>query len=331
MAMITKTKPVQGKNAIETTHKFDAFIFDIDNVLIDTRKSYLESIIKTIEVYLSYGQIPFFSAGKGKARTPLLTLEDIEEFKLLGGFNDDWDCTYGLLVYLLSLPVKKRTLDELRDKTNIAAFVKKVKKRPLGTSGITDMLGAHTGIKIERIGRIFQEIYLGKSLFTQTEKTRPVFWKKRGLMDREKLVFRPQLLDKLKEAGIQMGIATGRPRFEAIFALRKFEILDYFDAVTTMGEVKEAEQTMKMSLRKPHPYSLIETAKQIGIKKKFLYIGDLPDDVNAANAAKKEINIMSAGFPLFAANPFHAQQELKKAGADFLIQHPHDLLKLAGV
>ncbi len=329
--MITKAKPIQGKNAITKTHKFDAFIFDIDNVLIDTRKSYLESIIKTVEVYLSYGQIPFFSAGKGKSKKPLLTLEDIEEFKLLGGFNDDWDCTYGLLVYLLSLPVKKRTLDDLREKIAIASFVKKVKKRPLGTSGITDMVGAHSGIKIERIGRIFQEIYLGKSLFTQTEKTRPVFWKKRGLMDREKLVFRPQLLEKLKEAGIQLGIATGRPRFEAIFALRKFEILDYFDAVTTMGEVKAAEEKMKMSLRKPHPFSLIETAKQLGAKKKFLYIGDLPDDVYAANAAKKEINIQSAGFPLFAANPFHAQQELKKAEADFLIQHPHDLLKLAGI
>ena len=104
--MITKTKPVQGKNPISKVHKFDAFIFDIDNVLIDTRKSYLESIIKTVEVYLTYGQIPFFSAGKGKPRKPLLTLEDIEEFKLLGGFNDDWDCSYGLLVYLLSLPVK---------------------------------------------------------------------------------------------------------------------------------------------------------------------------------------------------------------------------------
>ncbi len=328
--MITKAKPAQAKASPAKTQKFDAFIFDIDNVLIDTRRSYLESIIKTVEVYLSYGQIPYFSAGKGKFHKPLLTLADIEEFKLLGGFNDDWDCTYGLLIYLLSLPVKKRTLDDLRDKVAIASFVKKVKKRPLGTAGITEMLGSHPGVKIERIGRIFQEIYLGKGLFAQTEKTRPIFWKKRGLMDREKIVFRPQLLEKLKESGLQLGIATGRPRFEAIYALRKFEILDYFDAITTMGEVKAAEQIQKKSLRKPHPFSLLETAKQIGIKKKFLYIGDLPDDVNAANAAKKEINIQSAGFPLFAANPFHANQELKKANADFLIQHPHDLLKLAG-
>ena len=328
--MITKTKSIQGKHLVSKAHHFDAFIFDIDNVLIDTRKSYLESIIKTVEVYLTYGQIPFFSSGKGKPRKPLLTLEDVDEFKLLGGFNDDWDCSYGLLVYLLSIPVKKRTLEDLCSKVSIASFVKKVKTRPLGTAGITAMLGAHSGIKIERIGRIFQEIYLGKSLFTQTEKTRPIFWKKRGLMDREKLVFRPQLLARLKEAGLKLGIATGRPRFEAIFALRKFEILEYFDAITTMGEVKAAEAKMKMSLRKPHPFSLLETAKQLGVNKKFLYIGDLPDDVYAANSAKKEINIQSAGFPLFAANPFHSQQELKKAEADFLIQHPHDLLKLAG-
>ena len=65
------------RNSITLIGSSDAFIFDIDNVLIDTRKSYLESIIKTVEVYLTYGQIPFFSAGKGKLRKPLLTLEDI--------------------------------------------------------------------------------------------------------------------------------------------------------------------------------------------------------------------------------------------------------------
>lgn len=329
--MMTKAKPIQGKYPVSKDHKFDAFIFDIDNVLIDTRKSYLESIIKTIEVYLTYGQIPFFSGSKGAAKKPLLTLEDVDEFKMLGGFNDDWDCTYGLLIYLLSLPVKKRTLEDLRSKVAIQAFVKKVKTRPLGTNGITDMLDSHPGIKIERIGRIFQEIYLGKGLFTQTEKTRPHFWKKRGLMDREKLIFRPQILQKLKESGIKLGIATGRPRFEATYALRKFEVLEYFDAITTMDEVRAAEETQKKSLRKPHPYSLLETAKKIGLKKKFLYIGDLPDDMLAANSAKKEIDICSAGFPLFSANPFHAQQELKKADADFLLQHPHDLLKLAGL
>ena len=42
----------------------DAVIFDIDNVLVDTRLSYLEAIRWTIDLYLMHGNVPFFQAKK---------------------------------------------------------------------------------------------------------------------------------------------------------------------------------------------------------------------------------------------------------------------------
>ena len=84
----------------------DAVIFDIDNVLIDTRHSYLDAIRNTVELYLTHGPVPFFSRSPGGKFPSLLKPEEVDQFKLLGGFNDDWECCYGLLFYLLSLPVK---------------------------------------------------------------------------------------------------------------------------------------------------------------------------------------------------------------------------------
>ena len=75
----------------------DAIIFDIDNVLVDTRHSYLEAIRNTVELYLTHGPIPFFSRSAGGKFPSLITPEDVDQFKLLGGLNDDWDCCYGLL------------------------------------------------------------------------------------------------------------------------------------------------------------------------------------------------------------------------------------------
>ena len=138
---------------------FDAVIFDIDNVLIDTRASYTDCIIKTVKTYLET------ILGFQPSRNPLLSRNDVESFKSLGGFNDDWDCCYGLLVYLLSLPVSKRTIEALKKAANLEKFSKTIKESPLRVSGITALFGRPTTITIEKVARIFQEVYLGKDLF----------------------------------------------------------------------------------------------------------------------------------------------------------------------
>ncbi len=307
---------------------FDAVIFDIDNVLIDTRRSYQDAIRWTVEIYLTCGNVPLFLAPPRRSEPTLLSPQDVNEFKLLGGFNDDWDCCYAFLVYLLALPVKKRTLGGLKQQMKLKDFTKKVKKRPLRVNGIVQMLGRPPAVTIERIARIFQEVYLGKELFRLSEHKDPYYWNKRGLIHKEKLIFRPSTLEKLKSMGIKMGIATGRPRFEALHALKHFGILDYFEAITTIDEIRKAEQEMKQSLRKPHPFSVLETAKKLGHGLRFLYVGDLPDDVLSANQAKDTIDIYSVAFPWFSGNVRSALSEIEKIGADFLLEKPAGLAGL---
>lgn len=306
--------------------KAEAVIFDIDNVLIDTRKSYLDAIRWTVEIFLTHGKIPLFYKEKTD-KNLLLTSHDIDRFKLLGGFNDDWDCCYGILIYLLHLPVSKKSLSELRKQINLKALSEKITERPLGVNGMVKHFGRSPHVMIEQISRIFQEIYLGPDLFRDTENKKPLYWKKRGLIYKEKLIFKRALLEKLRQRGIKLGIATGRPQFEAIFSLKHFGILDYFDAVTTMDEVKKAERDQKKSLRKPHPFSLIETALKLGQGKKFCYVGDLPDDVLAAKRAKEVIDMLALAFPKFSSDPKTTAKELEKTQPDGTLAKASDLLR----
>ena len=254
----------------------------------------------------------------------LLSLNDVHQFKLLGGFNDDWDCCYGLLIYLTTLPVKKRTMAHLKQVMDIRGFAKKHKIRPMRVSGLVALLGRPQSVKIEKIARIFQEVYLGGSLYKTIYRKPAYYWKKRGLIQREKLIYRRSTLDKLKKMGLNLGIATGRSRFEASYALKRFEIHDYFDTMTTIDDVKKAEQLMKQSLRKPHPYSLLETAKKLGEEKRFAYIGDLPDDLIAAHEAGKSVSMKSVAFPWF-----HLSVSGKANMDDILQAHPDFILKKA--
>lgn len=312
-------------------YSFDAVIFDIDNVLVDTRHSYLDAIRSTVELYLTHGPIPFFSRSATSKFPSLLTPENVDQFKLLGGFNDDWDCCYGLLVYLLSLPINKRTIEVLKKAMNLEKFCHGIEQKPLRVSGITALFGRPTTITIEKVARIFQEIYLGKDLFPLTTKNKMRYWKKRGLIHREKLVIKKNALEKMRRRGLKLGIATGRSSYEASYALKRFGITDLFDAMTTMDDVKKEEREKKESFRKPHPFSLIKTAQKLGAKKKFLYVGDLPDDILAATRAKSSIAIQSAAFPMLASNPFQTMKELEEVKPDFIVRTPSELYRLLGI
>ncbi len=74
----------------------DVLIFDMDGVLIDVSGSYRKTIQRTIQIYLET------CLGFARNRGSWITNEEISLFKSAGGFNNDWDLTSGLLLFLLS-------------------------------------------------------------------------------------------------------------------------------------------------------------------------------------------------------------------------------------
>jgi HAD superfamily phosphatase len=273
---------------------FQAVIFDIDNVLIDTRASYTDCIRKTVEVYLE--TIFRFKP----SRTSLLSRQDVERFKSLGGFNDDWDTCYGLLLYLLSLKPARRTLNELAKKKNIVRFANTVKSLPLGVKGVEKLLGCQPAVLMKTVEEIFQRLYLSEYMWN------------------EKLLLPKPILGRVKRSGLAIGILTGRTGEEAKFALRRFQLDRLIDCVVTQDETPR-------KLRKPNPHGLFKIASKLGRKLQYLYVGDLPDDVLAVKRARKKMKIASCGYLAAASSRREMKRQLKKAGAHFTCERPREL------
>lgn len=224
--------------------KFDAIIFDMDGVLV-TNSSYCLAIKKTVERTL------LSSLGiKIKVND-----QDIYALKKITGFNNDWDVSFALIGLL-------------GQKTTAEKFGERVKK-------ITGNVRETNNYKY--IKEIFQAFYLGERIYRFVYKNNPPFKFRPGLIERENLLIEIKLLRKLS-GNFQLGIATSRPRYEALFTANNLQVAPQF--------IKEEfivakEDALK---EKPDPAPLVEAVKRIKAKNP-IYIGDTINDVIAAQKA----------------------------------------------
>jgi len=301
--------------------KKKAILFDVDGVLIDVRASYIETIRQTVERYLA--KLPNIRAGTGS----LLSPNDVNRFKLLGGFNNDWDTVYGLLLYFLSLAKKiggpEVSFTKLSRFKNFEILSRRV-PHPCGVKGIEKLTGRNRAVCYETAKNMFQEIYLGEKLFRKLYRRNPESKPRRGLIEKEKLLIPPKILSSLKKGGARLGIVTGRTRFEAEYVLKRFGISSLFDILVKHDEIERAEKKHGRPLGKPHSYPVLLCAGKIKADS-FFYVGDLPDDIKAANGAKEKIKITSCGFLWRQDRLSVMEKALKSARPDLFIRHPSDL------
>jgi HAD superfamily phosphatase len=339
----------------------NVLIFDMDGVLIDVSRSYRKTIQRTLQIYLET------CLGFARSRKGWITSEEISLFKLVGGFNSDWDLTSGLLLYLLSLSgisslrrlkrfsSMQETLSYLNKKSSLSrprhahrrkrkhllSFLKKLKTSGGGLRGIRRVLGPSWQGWVYGVGdlgkqnlvkRIFQELYLGKQ-FASCYRLRRIFYRGEGLYKQERLLISKEILSLLRRK-VRMGIASGRPRFEAELALKRFRLRPYFQSVVTLDESMAQENRIfrltgkKMKCSKPHPYPILKAVEEMGVS--YLrcgYVGDMVDDMAAARAAKKHLEMVAVGFISGHANRKVMKDSLKKAGADLVIENPKELIQ----
>jgi HAD superfamily hydrolase (TIGR01548 family) len=339
--------------------KLDLLIFDMDGVLIDVAGSYRETIRRTVRMYLE--TCLGFRKGTGR-----VTKEEVSLFKSAGGFNNDWDLTSGLLLYLVSLSgiplsakrkrfftipgvvsylrtqsssLPRDRISDLRQR-DLSSLIRKVKSAGGGLKGVRKAIGASPERWIYGEGdlnrenlvkRIFQEVYLGKK-FTSYHHLRPLFYKGDGYYLREKSLIPKSVLSALHRR-LRLGIASGRPRFEAELALKRFGLLSYFDSIVTLDECLKAEKRTlrsagrRVTFSKPHPYSLLKVIDEIGLTRpRCGYVGDVVDDMLAAKAAREKVPIVAIGF-LSGHQGRTLKASLYKAGADFVIENSKEFLQ----
>jgi phosphoglycolate phosphatase-like HAD superfamily hydrolase len=183
------------------------------------------------------------------------------------------------------------------------------------------------------VKRIFQELYLGKE-FAPYYQLRPIFYRGEGLYKQERLLISREIVSSLRRK-VRMGIASGRPRFEAELALKRFRLRPYFQSVVTLDESMEQENRIfrstgkKMNCSKPHPYPILKAVEEMDLSRpRCGYVGDMVDDMAAARAAKKHLEMVAVGFVSGRANRKIMKDSLKKAGADLVIENPKELIHL---
>jgi phosphoglycolate phosphatase-like HAD superfamily hydrolase len=183
---------------------------------------------------------------------------------------------------------------------------------------------------------IFQEWYLGDDLYIETYGHAPAQQGKPGCIHFE----RPLLpieqiratLESLRQQGYVLGFATGREQQEAVYPLKMYGLLGYFDErhTSTYDDVERAEAALRARgdqtlLSKPHPFPFLVAADRdrVGTRNKsgcLLVVGDSTSDILSGRAAGAFTVAVMTG-----ARTAEARDLLARSKPDFSIE---DMTKL---
>ncbi len=311
-------------------------IFDMDGVLVDVSASYRDTVRKTAHLFLSC------AAGGENLPDPMFSLEDLSAVKQSGGLNNDWDLTHRVVTLLMSRVDACGTNNRAEwDLSALNAFLKTAE------SPLSDLLASVSSFRSEYadyyyrndvgsgniIKQIFQEVYLGEELFRETYGMGAEFFHDEGYILREKLFIDPEVISKWASGNV-LAVATGRPRSEALYPLKKHKI-DYFKIIYTLDECLAAEKEAEakgeknVSYSKPDPFMLDKIAEEIMHDEKsndfeaLYYVGDMPDDMTAANRSSHGFKGIAVLYS--APDKKGSLLRLKNAGASVIAETPEEL------
>jgi phosphoglycolate phosphatase-like HAD superfamily hydrolase len=181
---------------------------------------------------------------------------------------------------------------------------------------------------------LFQEWYMGDELYTRTYGRAPAQSDKPGCIHFDVPLLPSQkirdTLHNLRERGYLLGIATGRERLEALYPLRKYDLLACFDEqhISTYDDVERAESILRARgdatlLTKPHPYpylyALNHAVERDPASAKasapFIVVGDSTSDILGGRAAGALTVAVLTG-----ARTAEAHELLARSRPDFTIE-----------
>jgi len=120
------------------------------------------------------------------------------------------------------------------------------------------------------------------------------------------------VLEKLKNNRIALGVASSIPTLFLREHLRKFNIDGYFDTVTGQEDCDE---------QKPSPKPIVITIDKLGIRpQEAIYVGDMEEDIIAG----KEANAVTVA--IVRNESYHPRWRLERQNPDFLISNLRELL-----
>ncbi|MGI0086737.1 MAG: HAD family hydrolase [Nitrosotalea sp.] len=298
----------------------DAVIFDCDGVLIDVSNSYDLAIKKTVDFVAN----KIFSINKSS----LVTTEMIDNFKKTGGFNDEVNVTYVMILVAVASEQTGKNFSDLvfeiaknADQTGIKSVERYLDSIKIDLTDIKTKL-VYPAKRFESLlSSIFDEIFYGTDLYIQLYKRSPKFFNGKGLIENDVVLVTKNLLDELHQRfGKKISIVTGRGVISARHSLKK--LFDEFDLKNSRFLEDESYE-----MAKPNPQSLISSIKGMGASCS-IFVGDSMEDFIMAHKAVESGNpTLFCG--IYGTSKDHEDKRnfFEQKGADMVLESIHLLPK----
>lgn len=308
--------------------EFQAIIFDIDGVLVDVNNSYNKTIIKTVQYILKN----YFN--EEIIDIPFEKL--ISKFRQTGGFNNDIDTTYCIiLIILFCIREKINTGYEIGRFT--VNLLKKIDER--GTEAVERELQKIKNIadlekelkyytKDNIITTTFNEIFYGPELYKKQFEKNPIHYFDFPFINNDALIIKEETLRVLsKKYNGNLILISGRSRLASYYTLDK--LLKYF--ITDVCVFLEDE---KKELSKPNTYALHLIFKKLNLKS-ALYIGDSAEDLLMVKKFRKETKKERIAFCGIYGNNLNISNGLKELfemeNADIIVENVNDITNILNI
>lgn len=279
----------------------DAVVLDIDGVLVDVADSYRRAIVESV----------------GRVYDDTIDRGSIQPFKNAGGFNNDWELTYAVALYVLA-----------RDAgfpLSVETFTEKIAASGGGLAGaetvVADHLDPHSREAVyadwdrDRLRDVFQELYLGSDRYRDLEGGEPTL-DTPGYIHDEPTILTAETREALTTE-YDVGVVTGRPAAEADIALDRVGLDLPDEHRFTMDDPAPG---------KPDPTALVTLAERFDAET-VVFVGDTLDDIETATNADATddrtyhgIGVLTGGL---TGEP--GRQKYEQAGASAVIDSVNDL------
>jgi HAD superfamily hydrolase (TIGR01548 family) len=286
----------------------DAVVLDVDGVLVDVADSYRRAVVESVE----------------RVHGDTVPKTDLQRLKDAGGFNNDWDLTYAVALYVLA---RREGLDR-----DLDSFADVVAATGGGLEGaetvVADALDPDCRERAlaewdrERLHATFQRLYLGPDLYRELEGGDPdalgVDPDEGGFIHDE-----PTLLDsntrETLRSRFDVGVLTGRPAAEAEIALDRVGLDLPRGSVFTMDSDHPG---------KPEPDALLALADRFD-SQALAFVGDTLDDirtaVNARETDPEKREFYGVGVLTGGLTGEEGRRKYERVGADAVLESVNDL------
>lgn len=313
-----------------SARRLDTALFDVDGVLIDTKRSYRLAVMHGSE------RLVRVANGLTQAPSPMVSQQDIAAFKLAGGFNSDWDATQ-LFAALWTARLREWRGQPEADIPMAEWAARASMAAREGRGGVVWLRATvpASAIPDDDAARwAHDEFYWGASLARELYGHEPTLAPEaKGFVHNEELLLREETLPALRRMGINhFGLITGRVGPEVDWALRRLantcglpegeppDGATWYD--DTHGRSPFACVVPATIYAKPDPRAMAHAVQAIGTSA-GLYVGDTADDLDLVLRYQRESRAADPSLPpilaVAIAKGFEAETYAAR-GADLVLR-----------